>query len=564
MSSPASVQEIASSYEATYLRAERERERRIALRGLKDLWFLGSVLLKLGMEEGKPRPREEIEPIYKYFDKPRPKHLDPDEKWFRALCVPRYLAKTYIALVWILREILKDPNVTIAYHCAEKDQAIEGVRLVREWLDLPIIQHLYGTHQSRLWSPEKGLVSALRTAGVEKNPTLRALGMDKPLEGKRANHFVCDDLIGETTYNKPEQVIKVERRRAAIVPLVKDGGILWWLATRWGIMDPMADGKTFSGEDGILKKWKQGEWDCFGARGFVGAYAHPGDEEFFPYLKKNPQRTKTGKVLVFPSVWNERSIEIARREMPFGLHASQVLNDPLPEENRHFSEKSFQHFSLEDPEREGRLNPLLGGCFFVLALDPNKSADQLLGSDRHAFAVLGLKLLKDIEANREFWQGYLVEWIAGRWKISEVCDKYFELVEKWKPRRHFIETNAGGAWITDPIKKRGKELGYSKLPIEEVQTNKTSKDDRILTSLQPAYAYGQILHAEHLIGGDGEVELLRWMPNQAAHDDLVDVLEIAWSNGTMKRFGGVHTPEGVKKPLVARTWRRKITRYGGV
>lgn len=541
---------------------EFERQRRIALRGLTDLWFLGSVLLRLGLDRGRPRPREEIEPLYRFVEKPRPKEMDPEEKWLRALCVPRFLAKTYIILVWAFQQILRDANETIAYHCAQKDQAIEGVRMISQWFELPLIVQLYGNHKSRNWNPEAGLISGQRTRGIEKNPTLRALGMDKPLEGKRARHFIFDDLIGETTYGKPEQIVKVERRRAACMPLVEPGGTVWWLATRWGIMDPMADGKTFSGEDGILAKWKRGEWDCFGARGFVGAYAAPGDEKFFPYLKKNPTRTSSGKVLVFPSVWNEKSIEEARREMPFGLHASQVLNDPLPEESRNFSEKLFRYFSIEDPANQGKLNPILGGCFYVLALDPNKSADQLVGSDRTAFALMGLKLLKDVEAQRELWFGYLVEWLAGRWKVSQTIDKYFELVDKWKPRRHFIETNVGGSWIVDPIKKRGRELGYVSLPIEEVQTSNISKSDRVKTGLEPAYAYGQIYHAEHLRGGEGEMELLRWDPSQAVLDDLIDVEEIAWSQGTMKRYAGVHTPMGIAKPLVGRTWTRK-TRFAG-
>lgn len=541
-------------------KVDLERRRRIALKGLTDLWFLGSVLLKLGFEEGRPRPREEIEPLYKYVGADWPELLDEDAKWFRILCVPRYLAKTYIILVWILQQILRDPNISIAYHCAQKDQAIEGISLIREWLELPIIVELYGTHKSRRWDPEKGLYSAQRKRGREKNPTLRALGMDKPLEGKRAHIFVFDDMVGETTYNKPEQVIKIEKRRAACMPLVMPGGIVWWLCTRWGVMDPMSEGKTFSGEEGLLAKWKKGEWDAFGARGYVGAYAAPGDERVFPHIKKNPRRTSKGHVLVFPSVWNERSIEEARREMPFGLHASQVLNDPLPEDSRHFSPRNLQFFPLEV---EGKLNPILGGCYYVLALDPNKSADQLIGSDRTAFSVMGLKLLRDVEQERELWFGYLVEWIAGRWKTSEVIDTYFDLVERWKPRRHFIETNVGGSWITDPIRKRGKELGYSRLPIEEINTTQTSKDDRLLTGLQPAYAYGQIYHAEHLRGGEGEVELLRWMPNQAAHDDMVDVLEIAWSKGTMKVFGGVHVPQGVSRPLIGRTWTRK-SRFAGV
>lgn len=548
---------------------ERERLRRIALRGLTDLWFLGSVILKLGMEEGKPRPREEIEPMYRFVEKPWPQDLNPEAKWLRALCVPRFLAKTYIILVWILQQILKDPNITIAYHCCEKDQAIEGVRLIREWLESPIIVHLYGNHKSRNWNPETGLISALRRKGSEKNPTLRPLGMDKPLEGKRVHIFVWDDLIGETNY-KPEGVIKVEKRRSACMPLLRGGGIGWWLCTRWGVMDPMSDGQTFGGEDGILKKWKRGEWDCFGTRGFVGAYAVPGDEKIFPHIKENPKKTSTGKVLVFPSVWNERSIEEARKEMAFGLHASQVLNDPLPDESRHFRKSDFKHFELfsdEEPSDDGSVpfNPILRGTWNVLALDPNKSADQLVGSDRHALIVMALKNIRDVEKEIELWFAYILHWEAGRWSTSDLIDKYFELVKIFKPRRHFIETNVGGAWITSPIRKRGRELGYFTLPIEEIKTSKVMKDDRLLQTLQPAYAYGHIYHAEHLKGGEGEQELLRWMPNSGAHDDLVDVEEIAYSHGTMKKFSGIHAAGpagGARKFVVARTWRTRYRRAG--
>jgi hypothetical protein len=296
----------------------------------------------------RPRPRREIEPIYQYVGRPRPKGLDPDAKWMRALSIPRYLAKTYVSLVWCLQLILRNPDVRIAYHCNEKDMAEEGVALVRDWLDLPQIVQLYGSHKGNRWSA-KGFVSGQRTV-PHKDPTMRPIGLDKPLEGKRAHVFVWDDLIGLDSYN-PNGVIKAEKRLAACRPLIIPGGIGLYVCTRWGIADPMSSGKTFGGNPGILKKWADGEWDCFGHRGSVSCYAYPGDEELFPYImEEDHPEDASGRKLLFPSIWNELAIEAERREMPFGLFASQVMNDPMPEESIRFRDTDMQYFELFEEE----------------------------------------------------------------------------------------------------------------------------------------------------------------------------------------------------------------------
>jgi hypothetical protein len=132
---------------------------------------------------------------------------------------------------------------------------------------------------------------------------------------------------------------------------------------------------------------------------------------------------------------------------------------------------------------------------------------------------------------------YVVEEAGGRWKTDKFVDTFHNLVEKWRPRKIFIETHTYQEWLMSPLKRRAQEFGYH-YPIEEVKRGGhggQSKSDRVM-SLQTPYVYHQVWHADTVQDGRTEEQLLRFRPNPKDHDDYRDALAILWQEATRKRY----------------------------
>ncbi len=299
-----------------------------AERGLEDPYYFQTVILKVGEE--KPKTEGEIRPMLEWLDRPWPERLDPDEdKWLMYVSEPRFTGKTVKVASMLCRWIIEDPNIAILYHGAEKQKAAQIVGMVRDWLEKPTVTTLYGQFKKRNdWGTEHFTVRQ-RTVGDKRDPTMAACGLDVPMTGLHPDVIVWDDLVGETNATL-EGFQKAEYRFNTSLPVLRPGGRGIWQGTRWGTSDP---GGTF------LKRWKAGlQWDCPHPRGFFGAIAEEGDEEFFAHAK-------AGEPL-YPSTWSFKQIQEARESYPMDLFASQVLNDPMPLEGAYFKATDFQYFPL--------------------------------------------------------------------------------------------------------------------------------------------------------------------------------------------------------------------------
>lgn len=499
---------------------DRDILREQAALGMFDPFYLSTELLQL--QDDQPRTTGELKPIYDYFNQPRPESLPKGAKWLRFWSSPRFTAKTYIGLVYCLSKILRDRNIAIIIICQEKQMAVDSVKLLREWLLSPKIVQLYGTFKSDDFGKEEFTI--IQRNRSRRDPTVRALGLDVPMQGKRCDFIWPDDLIGEGN-NSDEGILKVESRISAAMPLLRPGGEMLYTCTRWNAFDPSTDGYTISGQPGILRLWKQhNAWHCPPTRGFFGAYAKPGDEHVFP-------GAVPGKPL-FPGVLSEDNIKQARQTMNRAEFNSQILNDPLPDDTRYFSSENIQYFSAFDDD--GALHPQLVGAIPFMAVDPasGKQGKKGMVRDETTFCLGYVKWERDSP------MGFVVEWTGGIWKPDKTMDVFFDLLQRFKPRKIFIETNIGGEYFVDPIRKRARELGMHFLPIEEVHSSLkgTGKKDARIGAMQEVYSYRRIWHDQKLKLCKGEDQMLRWAPHSAGHDDWIDVLAMWYLLATKKRF----------------------------
>jgi hypothetical protein len=502
-----------------------QRER--AQAGTDDPYFLGAEIIGLSKDE-LPRPIEEIGPYYDWLDTPRPELLDELQVWLRFWSTSRFTAKTYGFLVWALCKILRNRNIRIIIQGEEKQMAMESVMLMREWMEEPAFVSLYGRMESKLWLKDQLTVSQRTKA--RKDPTLRALGLDVPMQGKRCDINLWDDLVGDTNYESEEGLRKVEKRVQATMPLIVPGGMGLYICTRWSPYDLSTDATTMSGQPGIIKIWKDHKdpktyptWDCAGKNGYFGAYAQDGDDDFYAHAVEGEP--------LYPTVLNEGEIARKRITMQAEFFASQVLNNPIPAGTEYFSQDNLQHFN--PVEEDGSRSERLVGLLPFMAVDPASGKKKAAGKVRDATTMC---------VGFIGWQentpiGFVVDWIGGVWKPTEIQDRFFNLVDKWKPRKIWVETNIGGEHVIDPLKRRAQDLGLF-LPIIDNPSSLhgTGKKPVRIGALQEFYSYRQIWHAEHLKNCPGEQEMLRWKPIGALHDDWVDVLAQWWLTGIKKRY----------------------------
>ena len=510
---------------------DRHVLRETADMGMESPYFLGNEIIGLSKDE-LPRPPEEIEPLYDWLDMPRPATMGPVQKWLRFWSSPRFTAKTYAALVWILCQILRDRNIRVIIQGEEKQMAVDSVMLLREWMEAPEFVSLYGRFESKFWLKDQLTIACRDMA--RKDPTLRALGLDVPMQGKRCDINLWDDLVGESNYDSDEGLKKVEKRVSATMPLIKPRGIGIYNCTRWSPYDMSTDDKTITGADGIIKQWMDHQnsphasttfptWDCAGPRGFFGAYAVKGDEKFYPHAAPGE--------LLYPTVLPEEEMGRLRKTWSAEFFASQALNDPIPAGTQYFEKENLQHFDVL--KEDGSRADVLTGAMPFMAMDPASGKVKAAGKprDQTAMIVGFIKWLDNVP------MGYVVDWIGGVWKPSQVTDRFFNLVQKWKPRKIFVETNIGGEFIMAPLRNRAQEL-HMFLPLVDnpASLHGTGKKVARIEAMQEPYAYRQIWHATELKNSPGESEMVRWKPSGALHDDLIDVLAQWFLSATKTKF----------------------------
>lgn len=273
-----------------------EAEKALAL---NDLYYFAHEVLRIGEGSTFVRPANEIEPITRWLQKPRPERVGPTARWKRFVALPRGTAKTTLVQCYAAWRILRDPDVAIFYTSEEKALSLDAIAHIGEYLASERVTSLYGMSLKgdRDWQRGKFTVTARRRP--RKEPTMMAGGVDVSSQGRHYDLIIADDLQGQTN-NTPEGIGKVKEYLSLLWPILNPGGELIWICTRWDYDDAAAD---------ILKQWTQDRstWDAMGvSRGFFGAYAVPGDDEFFSHAV-------VGEPL-FPSILPEDELQKLKHE----------------------------------------------------------------------------------------------------------------------------------------------------------------------------------------------------------------------------------------------------------
>lgn len=402
----------------------------------------------------------------------------------KALMLPRgHLKTSFVTIGFTVQQILKNPNVRILIGNGVWDISRSFLSEIKAQLEQSQLKYLFGDFQSARWNADEIIVKQ-RTRPL-KEPTVATTGVEAETTGGHYDIIILDDLMGLQNSKTPEQREKVKKFRRSMINLLEPGGLLIEIGTRWHLDD------TFSE---IFEK----EMRYYNV--MVKKVVENG-KLIFPkhFAKKFDDVRKDWTVVDDPTCMDY--VDHLKASMPLDEFSAQYLNQPFSSENQLFKPEMFKYWT-QRPEG------LYVGMAVDLAISEARSADST------AITVMGMD--KD-------WKLYVLDYLKGQWRPSEVVKNVFDMHNRWKPHTTGMEVNGFQRTLKLACEEEMRKRKYY-FPIEEIRTGpERSKAERIKT-LEPFYRNGNIFHASWMKGKDLEEELQTFPKGK--HDDVIDSLSM--------------------------------------
>jgi len=354
------------------------------------------------------------------------------------------------------------------------------LREIKEQLENSKLKYLYGPFVSAKWNEDEIIVR--QRSKALKEPTIKTTGLEAEQTGGHYDLIILDDLTGLQNSATPEQREKTKRFRRSMINLLNPNrGVLIEVGTRWHLDD------TFSE---IFEKERR-YYDIM-----IRKIVEDG-KLIFPkhFAKKFDPKRKDWTAVDDPTCMDY--VDHLKASMPLDEFSAQYLNEPFASENQLFRPGMFQYWTKR-PE----------GLFVALAVDLAISDQRL--SDRTAIVALGM----DSE-----WKMYVLDYLVGRWKPSEIVSMIFEMKDRWKPKVVGMETNGFQRTLKLATEEEmRKRRDY--FPVEEIRTGPDKTKEQRIKTLEPFYRSGSVFHAKWMEKKEYEDELQTFPKGK--HDDIID------------------------------------------
>lgn len=404
----------------------------------------------------------------------------------KAILLPRgHLKTSLVTIAKSIQFILRDPNVRILIANQVWDRARDILREIKGHLEAGVLPQMFGHFASHKWTEDSVVVRQRRK--VHKEPTIMTTGVEAETTGGHYDVIFLDDLVGLQNSQTPEQLEKAKRFRRSMINLLEPGGKIIEIGTRWHLND------TFSE---ILEKEK----DYYDVH--VRRIVEDGKVIFPKKFSKRFDRNKktwvddpTGTCMDY--------VDHLRASMPSNEFSAQYMNEPIDDASRIFRDGDFRYFKRA-PD----------GLFKAMTVDPAISEKNT--ADRTSIMVTGMDSSRHI---------YVLDYLAGRWGVSEVIENIFRMWERFYPNVVGMESMGFQRALKYSLER---EMGDRRqfFPIEELKSpNQSNAKELRIKALEPFYRRGDILHHESMRGKELENELYTFP--RGRHDDIVDSLAYA-------------------------------------
>lgn len=432
----------------------------------------------------------------------------------KAILLPRgHLKSSVVTVGKAIQHIIQNKNVRILVANQVWDVARDFLRSIKGYLESSQLQYLgYGPFVSQRWNEDAITIRQRNNRGL-KEPTVQTTGAEAEKTGGHYDVIFLDDLTGFMNVGTPEQREKTKRFRRSMIDLLEPGGKIYECGTRWHLDDTFGD---------ILEK----------------------ETKYYDVMTR---RVVEGGKIIFPEkfakrfdpvkkIWSSADdtcmdfIDHLRASHTTAEFSAQYMNNPIDEENQIFRETYFKYW-----ERRPY------GIFTAITVD--LAISEKLIADRTAIVCTGM----DKSGNL-----FVMDYLVGRWGVSDIVKNIFDMQEKWKPQALGIETNGFQRvlkWACEEEMRKRRKF----FPIDEIRSpiQGDGKTYRI-KSIEPFYREGKIFHASWMKGRDLEQELLTFPKGK--HDDIPDALAMSLNlltPGDERKFQ-------VDDYMTAGWWERKI------
>lgn len=409
------------------------------------------------------------------------------ESRYKKILIPRNHLKSSDVMAWILWSILRNPDISILYESSIYEQAKKYLAEMRHHLESPKWVELFGDWKGSPWADSKLQVSTRQK--IQPAPTVSASGVDKSQTGQHYDLIVLDDIVDEKNSKTKELREKVINRYKQALSLLRPGGVIVLVGTRWdrddlyGWIDSQQEIKN------LFESVLLDVYDLDGKIRFHQKFCETIEEE-----KLDPSK---------------RSLEGLRLQLGAYQFSCQYRLNPDSEDFSEFKNSWLQHKSREEMQERLKQEGIVRiWCDPAMGKEHSKNPCDT--------AIVISNFLPD-------------HTIHILWTDAEICstgdtvDKLhmyaMTYMKVGRPVEVYIEdVGFQGVLINLLEEKRNRFNQYFQIN----PSSPTEDKHKRIRGLFPFYQYGQIYHSEALKGKKLEDQLHRFPKGDKV--DLIDAL----------------------------------------
>lgn len=451
---------------------------------------------------------------------------DPQANEQQLLLMPRGHLKSHCIAVWCVWQITKHPDTSIVYLSAGEDLATVQVSAIKNMITSdryrrlwPEMIHKEEAKRDKWTAWSFNVDHPLRKEMGTRDLTIIVKTVKANATGLHCDVLVLDDVVVPNNAYTESGRKEVRAGVSQFASIKNPGAITKAVGTIYHPSDVYNDFKEatvkifdevsgeFVGEEPL---WDIKEYEVEDSGDMTGTFLWP--------RTVSPVNGK-GYGFNTPVL-----ATIQAQYFSMGEHAqfyAQYYNNPNDPDSEKVDRESFQFYDPKFVHFE------YGDCYFkdrklrlFAAMDVAWTVNK--GSDYTAIAVIGV----DPE-----WNIYVLA--LDRFKTQDYkvyYDHVVGLYNQWGFKKLHVETNAGGTFVANELKRLLRQNGAT-LVIEgkPATANEGRKEEKHNAVLIPRVKNGQIFFTK---GGLTSVAIEEIVLERPPHDDLKDVLTAAIANAT--------------------------------
>lgn len=338
---------------------------------------------------------------------------------------PEHAKSTTFTVNYVVWLIHKNPDIRVVLVSKGLKLAQDFLYEIKQKLTSPVYREMHlrfapeGGWQDPdgSWTNDRIYVRGKNSDGVQKDPTVQAMGIKGQIYGRRADLIILDDIIdADNSREVDTQLRKINRDISSRLPSDQEGGgLLAVLGTRVAPMDIYR--VLGEMEDGDFRK----VWTYFRMPAVLD-YGN-GDSDTW--------------VTLWPEKWNGPSLSRRRVDSGWNLYFQQLdVDDDMTfkAEAVNASVNGLRFPGPMTPEGKGHRPGGMSGLYVAIGLDPAASGST-------AIVVAGLE--------PDTLKRFVIDgWNKPNATATDIIQKFKDFTDLYRPNEWVIEKNAFQRFLT--------------------------------------------------------------------------------------------------------------------